>query len=56
MMENYPQGIDMDKVSVILTPTSIVETRLDTGSTVARKMDNYSEIDAQWTSSCCQCD
>ena len=55
LMEDYHNWIEMDKVSVSLTSASTTEVRLDTDSSVARKMDNYSELDSQWTSSWCRC-
>lgn len=56
LMEDYHNWIEMDKVTVTLTsPSSTTEVRLDTDSSVARKMGNYSEMDAQWVSTWCRC-
>lgn len=56
LMNDYQNWIEMDKVSVTLTSSgSRTVTRLDTDSTVSRKMGNYSELDAQWASSWCRC-
>lgn len=56
LMENYHNWIEMDKVTLTLTSgATITKVRLDTDSTVARKMANYSELDAQWATSWCRC-
>lgn len=56
LMSDYQNWIEMDKVSVTLTSSASKSvTRLDTDSTVSRKMGNYSELDAQWASSWCRC-
>jgi tyrosinase len=56
LMEDYHNWIEMDKVTATLTSeSSITEVRLDKDSSVARKMSNYSELDAEWASSWCRC-
>jgi hypothetical protein len=56
LMEDYHNWIEMDKFTVTLTSTSALTiTRLDTDSSVARKMGKYSELNAQWASSWCRC-
>jgi hypothetical protein len=54
-MEDYHNWIEMDKASVDLTSASTKHVRLDTDSSVARKVGMYSELDPQWTSSWCRC-
>ncbi|KAH6853835.1 hypothetical protein B0I37DRAFT_16706 [Chaetomium sp. MPI-CAGE-AT-0009] len=56
LMEDYHNWIEMDKVSVSLTSASATHlVRLDTDSSVSRKMGKYSELDPQWRSSWCRC-
>jgi tyrosinase len=56
LMEDYHNWIEMDKVTVTLTSaSSVTEIRLDTDSSVARKMGNYSELQPQWSSAWCRC-
>ncbi|MCF5706079.1 hypothetical protein GIV19_02110 [Pseudomonas syringae] len=56
LVEDYHNWIEMDKVTVRLTSlSSITEIRLDTDSSVARKMGSYSEESAQWASTWCRC-
>lgn len=56
LMEDYHNWIEMDKVTVTLTSaSSATNVRLDTDSSVARKMSNYSELDAEWASTWCRC-
>ena len=56
LMQDYHNWIEMDKVTVTITSSSsITKIRLDTDSSVARKMGNYSELDVQWASTWCRC-
>ncbi|KAF7184228.1 hypothetical protein CNMCM7691_004853 [Aspergillus felis] len=56
LMDDYHNWIEMDKVSVHLTDeSSITNVRLDTDSSVARKMGNYSELDPNFVSPWCRC-
>ncbi|KAJ5597685.1 hypothetical protein N7537_007769 [Penicillium hordei] len=58
LVNDYHHWIEMDKVTVKLPPDldSIEVTRLDKDSSVARKMANYSEVDADYgTRTWCRC-
>ncbi|KAF9893896.1 hypothetical protein FE257_010066 [Aspergillus nanangensis] len=51
LMNNYRSWIEMDKVRVRLTDASTaIQVHLDTDSSVARKMRNYSEPDPNYSS------
>ncbi|KAF4764550.1 hypothetical protein HAV15_001432 [Penicillium sp. str.  len=58
LVDDYHHWIEMDKVTVTLPPgsNSIQVTRLDSASSVSRKMNNYSEVDADYgTRTWCRC-
>ncbi|GFF41023.1 hypothetical protein IFM51744_04665 [Aspergillus udagawae] len=56
LIDDYQSWIEMDKVTVYLTDeSSITKLRLDTDSSVARKMGRYSEPDPKFASPWCRC-
>ncbi|KAJ5970492.1 uncharacterized protein N7479_000410 [Penicillium vulpinum] len=56
LVNHYHHWIEMDKVTVTLTDSSVTtKVRLDSESSVARKMRNYSEPDPAHASSWCRC-
>ncbi|KAL2850685.1 Di-copper centre-containing protein [Aspergillus pseudoustus] len=56
LVNHYHHWIEMDKVTVTLTDSSVTtKVRLDSESSVARKLRNYSESDPAFASSWCRC-